>query len=382
MSESNENQSGCGCIFSIIALIAGLAKIVISFSKLGGGSGAIIGIVVAIAIAIIFFAIEASKEETNSDDDDDPTGYAAREKREKAKRKMQEIQNSIEESNTRQEGSDTVTYGLNEVVNNETPTSSTEDKEEYDDDECEDKELVEKFKKLIDCPCRFYGTDSSDELLKDYNESLERGKREGFIPFIIFVDDNLLMDIMFEFDHECDDEIDIEKIRTMRKELIANASSYEGKRWLDEMLKEYQEDSKHYQEILGSPSDEGYEIPELYLESSNEEYPALLAEVPVSAPWQIFAWFPFGNWNGCPDKKTLVNVGRYWFEQHGAIPAFITHDTLEMTVPHPVSDAQSLYLAKEQYAYCLDQVEQSGLQTIHALADSLRTSTVWHFWWD
>lgn len=382
MSESNENQSGCGCIFSIIALIAGLAKIVISFSKLGGGSGAIIGIVVAIAIAIILFAIEASKEETNSDDDDDPTGYAAREKREKAKRKMQELQNSIEESNTKQEGSDTVTYGLNEVVNNETPTSSTEDKEEYDDEECEDKELVENFKKLIDCPCRFYGTDSSDELLKDYNESLERGKREGFFPFIIFVDDNLLMDIMFEFDHECDDEIDIEKIRTMRKELIANASSYEGKRWLDEMLKEYQEDSEHYQEILGTPSDEGYEIPELYLESSNEEYPALLAEVPVSAPWHLFAWFPFGNWNGCPDKKTLVNVGRYWFEQHGAVPAFITHDTLEMTVPQPVSDAQSLYLAKEQYAYCLDQVEQTGLQTIHALADSLRTSTVWHFWWD
>ena len=129
MSESNENQSGCGCIFSIIALIAGLAKIVISFSKLGGGSGAIIGIVVAIAIAIIFFAIEASKEKTNLDDD--PTGYAAREKREKAKRKMQEIQNSFEESNTKQEGS-TTTYGLNEVVNNETPTSSTEDKEEYD----------------------------------------------------------------------------------------------------------------------------------------------------------------------------------------------------------------------------------------------------------
>ena len=174
MSESNENQSGCGCIFSIIALIAGLAKIVISFSKLGGGSGAIIGIFVAIAIAIIFFAIEASKEKTNlDDDDDDPTGYAAREKREKAKRKMQEIQNSIEKSNTKQEGSDTVTYGLNEVVNNEIIPSSTEDKEEYDDEESEDKELVEKFKKLIDCPCRFYGTDSSDELLKDYNESLK-----------------------------------------------------------------------------------------------------------------------------------------------------------------------------------------------------------------
>ena len=105
---------------------------------------------------------------------------------------MQEIQNSIEESNTKQEGS-TTTYGLNEVVNNETPTSSTEDKEEYDDEECEDKELVEKFKKLIDCPCRFYGTDSSDELLEDYNESLERGKREGFIPIIIDVNDSIII---------------------------------------------------------------------------------------------------------------------------------------------------------------------------------------------
>lgn len=237
------------------------------------------------------------------------------------------------------------------------------------------KEDVEKFKKVIDCPYRYYDTVSSDKLLKDYNESLERGKIEGFIPIIIDVNDALLMDI--EFNHKY-----IEKIRTMRKELIDNASSYEGKRWLDETLKEYQEDSEHYQKILGIPSDKGYEIQKLALE---EKY-VLLAEVPVSEPWQLLAWFPFSYYNDCPDNKTLANVGKYWFEQYGAVPAFIGHNMLWMTVPRPVSDAQSLNLAKEQYAFCPNRFEvsyiQTILQTIHALADSLRKSTVWKFRWE
>ena len=362
MSKSNKKLletplDGCGCISCILILSAVLLRIGYGLEGLGVSRGVVASIFIVILIAniigipivVITIVVKALKNRTKS-------------KEEWGKR--------------------TEKFEKESVITTGEDKTESEEEEEEEDSWLEKHNYVEKFQKIIDCPCRFYGTDSSDELLKDYNESLERGKREGFIPFIIFVDDNLLMDIMFEFDHECDDEIDIEKIRTMRKELIANASSYEGKRWLDEMLKEYQDDSEHYQEILGTPSDKGYEIPELHLESSNEEYPALLAEVPVSAPWHLFAWFPFGNWNGCPDKKALVNVGRYWFEQHGAVPAFITHDTLEMTVPQPVSDAQSLYLAKEQYAYCLDQVEQTGLQTIHALADSLRTSTVWHFWWD
>lgn len=239
-------------------------------------------------------------------------------------------------------------------------------------------------KKIIDCPYRYYDTVSSDELLKDYNESLERGKREGFIPIIISVHDALLMDI--EIDDEYNtidiDEIVIEKLRTMRKELIDNASSYEGKRWLDEMQKEEQEDSEHYQKILGNPSDKRYEIHKL----TPEEKHVLLAEVPVSEPWQLFAWFPFSYYNNCPDNKTLANVGKYWFEQYGAVPAFIGHNILWMTVPRPVSDAQSLNLAKEQYAFCPNRFEvsyiQTILQTIHALADSLRKSTVWKFRWE
>ena len=327
MTKSNKNPSenpinGCGCISCILILSAVLLRIGYGLEGLGVSRGVVAGIfiviliayVIGIPIVVITFVVKAFKNNTISEEEE----------------------SLVEESR---------------------------------------KEDVEKFKKVIDCPYRYYDTVSSDKLLKDYNESLERGKIEGFIPIIIDVNDALLMDI--EFNHKY-----IEKIRTMRKELIANASSYEGKRWLDETLKEYQEDSEHYQKILGIPSDKGYEIQKLPLE---EKY-VLLAEVPVSEPWQLLAWFPFSYYNDCPDKKALVNVGKYWFEQHGAVPAFITHDTLEMTVPQPVSDTQSLNLAKEQYAFCPNRFEvsyiQTILQTIHALADSLRKSTVWKFRWE
>lgn len=327
MTKSNKNPSenpinGCGCISCILILSAVLLRIGYGLEGLGVSRGVVAGIflviliayVIGIPIVVITFVVKAFKNNTISEEEE----------------------SLVEESR---------------------------------------KEDVEKFKKVIDCPYRYYDTVSSDKLLKDYNESLERGKIEGFIPIIIDVNDALLMDI--EFNHKY-----IEKIRTMRKELIDNASSYEGKRWLDETLKEYQEDSEHYQKILGIPSDKGYEIQKLVLE---EKY-VLLAEVPVSEPWQLFAWFPFSYYNNCPDNKTLANVGKYWFEQYGAVPAFIGHNMLWMTVPRPVSDAQSLNLAKEQYAFCPNRFEvsyiQTILQTIHALADSLRKSTVWKFRWE
>ena len=327
MTKSNKNPSenpinGCGCISCILILSAVLLRIGYGLEGLGVSRGVVAGIfiviliayVIGIPIVVITFVVKAFKNNTISEEEE----------------------SLVEESR---------------------------------------KEDVEKFKKVIDCPYRYYDTVSSDKLLKDYNESLERGKIEGFIPIIIDVNDALLMDI--EFNHKY-----IEKIRTMRKELIDNASSYEGKRWLDETLKEYQEDSEHYQKILGIPSDKGYEIQKLALE---EKY-VLLAEVPVSEPWQLLAWFPFWYYNNCPDNKTLANVGKYWFEQYGAVPAFIGHNMLWMTVPRPVSDAQSLNLAKEQYAFCPNRFEvsyiQTILQTIHALADSLRKSTVWKFRWE
>lgn len=56
-------------------------------------------------------------------------------------------------------------------------------------------------------------------------------------------------------------------------------------------------------------------------------------------------------------------------------------DTLECIVSKPVSEADAIALAKEQYAFCSDIVEQ-GMGSISALAEELKQSTVWYFWWE
>ena len=43
--------------------------------------------------------------------------------------------------------------------------------------------------------------------------------------------------------------------------------------------------------------------------------------------------------------------------------------------------AEALDLAREQYAYCPDLVDQ-GTETLSALAASLLKDEWWHFWWD
>jgi hypothetical protein len=111
--------------------------------------------------------------------------------------------------------------------------------------------------------------------------------------------------------------------------------------------------------------------------------PMILVKIPVQHPWEVFAYLPFGGWNDCPDTAALMAVSKYWHEQNGAAPAVLTYDTLEYSVPAPVSEESARELAKEQYAFCADIVEQgaSGM-TVGKLAADLKIATGWYFWWD
>ena len=110
-------------------------------------------------------------------------------------------------------------------------------------------------------------------------------------------------------------------------------------------------------------------------------YPLILAKIPVKNPWEIFAYLPFGNWNECPDTPDLMAVAKYWFEQHGAIPAAMSHDELEFELPTPISKERAMEVAVEQYGFCPD-LDQNEDGSIGSLADVLWQSTVWYFWWD
>ncbi len=76
-------------------------------------------------------------------------------------------------------------------------------------------------------------------------------------------------------------------------------------------------------------------------------------------------------------------VAKYWFEQYGAVPAVMTHDELEFLLPVPVSEKEAVDVAVELYGFCPDVIDQGPEEaTVGALADVLRQSTVWYFWWD
>ena len=116
---------------------------------------------------------------------------------------------------------------------------------------------------------------------------------------------------------------------------------------------------------------------------NNMTYPLILAKIPVKNPWEIFAYLPFGGWNECPNTPELMAVAKYWFEQHGAVPAAMSHDELEFLLPAPVPEEKAMDAAVELYGFCPDVIDQGPEDaTVGALADVLRQSTVWYFWWD
>ena len=79
----------------------------------------------------------------------------------------------------------------------------------------------------------------------------------------------------------------------------------------------------------------------------------------------------------------MISVCKYWYEKYGAIPVTISHDTLEFSVPECIKEDEAIELAKEHYAFTPDRVDQctrSG--SLKEVAESLKVSKFWYFWWD
>ena len=238
------------------------------------------------------------------------------------------------------------------------------------------EEQAEQLKEYLGCPCTYFPPMADDQpIMAAYRQARARGKKEGFVPMLVAVDELLL---------ECLKDAD-----QVRAELLA-APLESGEeflqKWLKEIKEELGEDEPDYwEQLMGEVSDgEGIDS-FLSLRDFNgkKTVPVVLAEIPIKNPWEVFAWLPFGGWNECPANEEHMAVAKYWFEKYGAFPAVMTHDVLEYGLPGacPMSGEQALDLALEQYAYCSDIVDQ-GVETIGRLADGLAKSNCWYFWWD
>ena len=106
------------------------------------------------------------------------------------------------------------------------------------------------------------------------------------------------------------------------------------------------------------------------------------ALIPTTSPWETPAFLNAGGWNECPEPAEQCAVMKYWHGRYGAEVVATTGSVIEMRAARPPTDWEgAMTLAREQYEYCPDIVEQ-GTQTLARLGASLLNGSVWFFWWD
>ena len=214
------------------------------------------------------------------------------------------------------------------------------------------------------------------------------------MPVLIKADDETLWECLImnsdpDSDGEDDYAFDPDKVAEYRKKMLA-APVKNGKAVLEELIgqrkAEAEDDDIEWEDEILGEMEGGYDncrFSSYWDSDTGMTYPLILAKIPVKNPWEIFTYLLFGNWNECPDTPELMAIAKYWFEQYGAVPAAMSHDELEFDLPAPVSRENAMETATEQYGFCPDIVGQEPEDaTVGALADVLRQSTVWYFWWD
>jgi hypothetical protein len=109
---------------------------------------------------------------------------------------------------------------------------------------------------------------------------------------------------------------------------------------------------------------------------------AQLVVLPTDDWTTIPAYLNWGNWNGCPAPEYHIAALRPWRDPFGAELIGLSHDVMNIRVKRrPETRNAALDLAREQYVYCSDIVDQ-GVETLSALAAVLMQSDWWYFWWD
>ena len=104
--------------------------------------------------------------------------------------------------------------------------------------------------------------------------------------------------------------------------------------------------------------------------------------IPTAHAWEAPAWVRYGGWNDCPEASLHVAIHARWHERYGARIACMSGDVIECEVERPPATRDdALALAREQFLYCPDIVDQ-GVGSVAALAATLVGNRVWYFWWD
>ena len=104
--------------------------------------------------------------------------------------------------------------------------------------------------------------------------------------------------------------------------------------------------------------------------------------VPTDDPTTVPAHLQWGNWNACPAPEYHVAALRHWRDHYGAELVGLNMDVMNLRVARkPATREEAIELARVQYVYCNDIVDQIT-DYLSVLAADLTAHDWWYFWWD
>lgn len=110
---------------------------------------------------------------------------------------------------------------------------------------------------------------------------------------------------------------------------------------------------------------------------------APIALVPTMHSWEVPAYLTAQANDWDPPDAAHVAVLKYWYERWQAEVVSLNTGLLEMRVLQPPTTFHEAFeLAKEQYLYAPDVVDQWLGGNLNTLAKMLLNGQVWSFWWD
>lgn len=263
------------------------------------------------------------------------------------------------------------------------------------------RNLTETIKQFLGCPVRVFSKETRhEELLAAYDEALERGRQEGFVPVFVLAEELIWTAIKSFLEGPESDEsltFDPEAAKALRQRLLTHplpdahmvlAAREAMAAELDdeEEAEFFEEDNEDWQstEREDGPGEELSvgRLPGLkQMRLQDARGSLLLAEIPVQSPWEVFAFVPFGGWNDVPSPEEVMAVSRHWYEHYRARPAVIGFDFLEFDLPEPVSPDHTEAVVKDHLAFA-PEFFSMGVMDEKIMAQQLADMQSWFFWWD
>jgi len=169
-------------------------------------------------------------------------------------------------------------------------------------------------------------------------------------------------------------------------EIILLSYEVDLKVWTEVRGQELEDDEMPLDVVIGEWPDEeiepGMVTAHLDITSGSPKSNVVLGLVKIQEPWHLPAAMKYGGWNDCPHSDVHCAIHRYWQERYGAEIVSMTGDVIECAVKNPpATKEEAMELARQQYFYCTDIVDQ-GCESISNLAATLINSPFWYFWWD